>query len=127
MARGWRRTGPPRPPRRPVTRDYVFRAEDGWGCPATGPAESQFCNALLRNRAAIRVDDFAPGREPDSLVFFHVREGTLEIPAAERLPDDHRMQGHAEHSWLLRAIGVERVELVDDGLKILLARVALSD
>ena len=37
-ASGWHRVGPPRPPRRRLTRDHVFGAEDGWGNPATGPA-----------------------------------------------------------------------------------------
>jgi hypothetical protein len=31
-------TGPPRAPRRRLTRDKCFGAEDGWGCPRTGPA-----------------------------------------------------------------------------------------
>ena len=39
-SRGWRRVGPPRPPRRRHFVTRAFGAEDGWGDPATGPASA---------------------------------------------------------------------------------------
>src|SRR5262245_59437470 len=64
-------------------------------------------------RAPVRIDDLAAGGKPDALLF-HVRECPLEITAPQRLSGNHRVQRNAEHARLLRAVGVQRVELIDE-------------
>ena len=61
--------------------------------------------------ALVGVDADAPSGKPDALVPLHVRQRPLEVPDAERLADDHRVQRQAEHARLRRAVGLERVEL----------------
>jgi hypothetical protein len=104
----------------PFDEDYVYLELEGAKFEASSPSAN-------RIRALIGIDNLAPGGEPDALVLLDVSEGALEIFDAQRLSDDHRVKRNAHHSWLLRAVGVKRVELIDHGAKILLAGVAFSD
>jgi len=45
--------GAPRPRRRAVSRDQVFRPEHGWGCPATGPATGRLTTFGCGHQAAL--------------------------------------------------------------------------
>src|SRR4029450_5441254 len=85
--------------------------------------ESRICTYGLLScsrRGLIGVNDLAAGGKPHALAFLHVGDGALEIFDAQRLAGDHRMQGHAQHPRLLAAVGVERVELIDNREQILL-------
>ena len=59
-ARGWRRTGPPRPPRSPVSRDKGLSGRGRVGCPATGPASEVMKPG--QDRITARPQNHALGR-----------------------------------------------------------------
>src|SRR3712207_1208491 len=63
---GWRRTGPPRPPRRRLPRDGAFGAEDGWGCPTTGPALTS-SKSELANKRRYRQHESVVNRSPSTV------------------------------------------------------------
>src|SRR5215467_9818483 len=95
--------------------------------PCSGPAACssslpwKACAPISSRHSLIGVDDLAAGGKPHALVLLHVGDGALQIFDAQRLAGDHRMQGKAQHPWLLAAVGVERVELIDHRGEILLA------
>src|ERR1700750_2148712 len=92
-------------------------------------AQRGFRPAVSRrpDRTLVGVDDLASGCEPYPLTLLHVGDGALQVLDAKRLPDDHRMQRNAHDPRLLPAVGMQRIELIDDRAQILLARVAFAE
>src|ERR1700693_5063091 len=86
---------------------------------------SAFSRAVS-HRALVGVDDLASGGKPHALMLFHMGDGSLQVFDAQRLARDHGMQRYAHDPWLLAAVGVERIELVEDRSGLMFARVGFA-